>query len=171
MSAASSPGTLGTNQRHLSAGHYDKHQFPYHYEQLRNSFQFAARASETATMRFAAGIVASAGLAALATASSAAIYELNTPATSGPALDVSPEQARLGISLALGVSRFYKLGAQDSSDKQVEVLERFGRLENRIGLTPNDEGRFVLSLAGIGMEDADGMSKDVGEVRDRALTD
>ncbi|KAF8536228.1 hypothetical protein BDD12DRAFT_890821 [Trichophaea hybrida] len=106
-------------------------------------------------MRLAASIVAS-GLATFAAASSAAIYELNSPVPSGPALEVSPEQARLGLALALGVSRFYKLGVQGAADKKIEVLEQFGRLENRIGVSPDDEGRFLLSLAGMGMEDANG---------------
>ncbi|KAI5846983.1 hypothetical protein BZA05DRAFT_406054 [Tricharina praecox] len=110
-------------------------------------------------MRLSAAIVAS-GIAALVTAStpsSAAVYELNSHTLSGPALEVSPEEARLGLALALGVSRFHKLGIQGTNDKKIEVLERFGRLENRFGLSPEDVGRFMLSLDGIAMEDADGL--------------
>lgn len=106
-------------------------------------------------MKLAAGIV-TCGLAAL-TAASAALYELNSPAASGPPLDVSAEQARLGLALALGVSRYHKLEAQGSNDKRIEMLQQFGRMENRMGMSPDEGGRFLLSLAGVGMEDADGL--------------
>jgi len=110
-------------------------------------------------MRLSAAIVAS-GIAALVTAStpsSAAVYELNSYIPSGPPLQVSPEEARLGLALALGVSRYHKLGVQGKDDKKIELLEKLGRLENRFGLSPENAGRFVLSLDGIAMEDADGM--------------
>jgi hypothetical protein len=109
-------------------------------------------------MRLSATLVAS-GIAALVTASthsSAAVYELNSYIPSGPPLQVSPEEARLGLALALGVSRYHKLGVQ-RIDQKIEVLEKLGRLENRFGLSPENAGRFVLSLDGIAMEDADGM--------------
>jgi hypothetical protein len=109
-------------------------------------------------MKLAAGIVVY-GLAALTAASSAAIYELNSPTQDQLVLEVSPEQARLGLALALGVSRFHKLDPYGTDDTGIELLEQFGRLENRIGMSPDDGGRFVLSLSGVGMEDADGMSK------------
>jgi hypothetical protein len=109
-------------------------------------------------MKLAAGIVVY-GLAALTAASSAAIYELNSPTQDQLVLEVSPEQARLGLALALGVSRFHKLDPYGTDDTRIELLEQFGRLENRIGMSPDDGGRFVLSLSGVGMEDADGMSK------------
>jgi len=114
-------------------------------------------------MRLSAAIVAS-GIAALVTASppsSAAVYELNSHTPNGPALEVSPEEARLGLALALGVSRYHKLGVQGINDKKIKVLEQFGRLENRIGLSPEDVGRFMLSLDGIAVEDADGMREAV----------
>lgn len=107
-------------------------------------------------MRLAASVVAS-GLATFAAASSAAIYELNSPATGEPALAASPDQARLGLALILGVSRFYRLGVQGGADKKVEILEQFARLEHRIGVSPDDEGRFLLSLAGMALEDSSSM--------------
>lgn len=109
-------------------------------------------------MRIKAGIVVS-GLAALAAASSsAAIYELGSPAFTDASLQVSPDQARLGLAKALGVSRYYKLSAQGTSETQIAILEKLVQLEGRIGSASEDEGRLVLSLSGVGAEDADSMS-------------
>ncbi|KAI5811861.1 hypothetical protein BZA77DRAFT_270845 [Pyronema omphalodes] len=108
-------------------------------------------------MKFVAGLVAS-GLATLAAASTAAIYELNNIAPSGPVLEVSPDQARLGLALALGVSRFYKLNVQGDSDTTVAMLEQFGSEEHRVGISPEDDSRFLLSVAGMEPGDVNGLN-------------
>lgn len=110
-------------------------------------------------MRLKAAFVVVAMAALGAAESSAAIYELGSSAPTAPPLEMSPDQARLGLAQALGVSRFYKLGAQGTADKRIEVLEQLAHMENRIGAVAGGEGRFLLSLAGVGAEDADGTSE------------
>jgi hypothetical protein len=114
-------------------------------------------------MKFVAGLVAS-GLATLAAASTAAIYELNNIAPSGPVLEVSPDQARLGLALVLGVSRFYKLNVQGDSDTTIGMLEQFGSEEHRVGVSPEDDSRFLLSVAGLEPGDVNGISTEFLEL-------
>lgn len=108
-------------------------------------------------MRVAAGLVLS-GFTAFVAASSAAIYELNAPIASQVPLHASFDDAELGLALVLGVSRHYKLGTLGSDARRIEVLERLAELAGRTGVSYKDEGRFILSISGIGMEDAGGLS-------------